>query len=158
MNHAEPTIPLAFLFFAFAAATGAQTSAPDDAQFAPMTLDQALALARSLTRSIPPTPFTVRAALHNYLAFTTTLNRSKGRQGHYVLVVPNSAIITEAGVDYVYAVIDGVLKKKSVETGIETESVTEITSGLDEGTKVVMGGQTFLNDGQRVRSVHSSSE
>jgi multidrug efflux pump subunit AcrA (membrane-fusion protein) len=70
-----------------------------------------------------------------------------------VLVVPNGAIVTETGVDYVYALVDGVLKKKSVETGIATDAVTEITSGLDEGTLVVTEGQTFLNDGQKVRPV-----
>jgi HlyD family secretion protein len=70
-----------------------------------------------------------------------------------VLVVPNSAIVTETGVDYVYAVINGVVKKKAVETGISTDSVTEIISGLDEGTTVVTEGQTFLNEGQKVQPV-----
>jgi multidrug resistance efflux pump len=70
-----------------------------------------------------------------------------------VLVVPNGAIVTETGVDYVYAVVDGMLRKESVETGIATDAVTEITSGLDEGTLVVTEGQTFLTDGQKVRPV-----
>ena len=70
-----------------------------------------------------------------------------------VLVVPNNAIVTETGVDYVYAVVDGVVKKTSVEAGISTDAVTEITSGLTEGTLVVTEGQTFLNDGQKVRPV-----
>ncbi len=70
-----------------------------------------------------------------------------------VLVVPNSAIVTETGVDYVYAVMNGVVRKKAVETGISTDAVTEISSGLTEGTMVVTEGQTFLNDGQKVRPV-----
>jgi HlyD family secretion protein len=70
-----------------------------------------------------------------------------------VLVVPNSAIVTETGVDYVYTVVDGVVRKKPVETGISTDAVTEISSGLTEGTMVVTEGQTFLNDGQKVRPV-----
>lgn len=70
-----------------------------------------------------------------------------------VLVVPNSAVVTETGVDYVYAVMDGVVNKKAVETGIATDTVTEITSGLEDGTPVVTEGQTFLNDGQKVRPV-----
>jgi multidrug efflux pump subunit AcrA (membrane-fusion protein) len=70
-----------------------------------------------------------------------------------VLVVPNNAIVTETGVDYVYAVVDGVVKKKAVETGVATDAVTEITSGLEERTLVVTEGQTFLNDGQKVRPV-----
>jgi multidrug efflux pump subunit AcrA (membrane-fusion protein) len=70
-----------------------------------------------------------------------------------ILVVPNSAIVTETGVDYLYAVVDGVVKKKAVETGVSTDAVTEITSGLEEGSLVVTEGQTFLNDGQKVRPV-----
>ena len=70
-----------------------------------------------------------------------------------VLVVPNGAIVTETGVDYVYEVTDRVVKKKAVETGVSTDAVTEITSGLAEGTLVVTEGQTFLTDGQKVTPV-----
>ena len=70
-----------------------------------------------------------------------------------VLVVPNGAIVTETGIDYVYEVTDGVVKKTAVETGISTDAVTEITSGLVEGALVVTEGQTFLTDGQKVTPV-----
>jgi hypothetical protein len=68
-------------------------------------------------------------------------------------VVPNNAIVSESGVEYVYLVVEGAIKKKSVETGTATDAVTEITSGLDEGALVVTEGQSFLNDGQKVRPV-----
>jgi HlyD family secretion protein len=71
-----------------------------------------------------------------------------------VLVVPNSAVVTETGVDYVYTVVgvDGVrrVQKRSVRTGIADEAATEITSGLDQGTLVVTEGQSFLTDGEKV--------
>jgi len=71
-----------------------------------------------------------------------------------VVVVPNSAVMTETGVDYVYAVLPGggenVVKKTAVQTGISDESVTEITGGIAEGTLVVTEGQSFLNDGEKV--------
>jgi HlyD family secretion protein len=71
-----------------------------------------------------------------------------------VLVVPNGALVSETGVDYVYAVVEGsggtVVKKVVVQPGISDDSVTAILSGLDEGTPVVTEGQSFLNDGQRV--------
>ncbi len=70
-----------------------------------------------------------------------------------VLVVPNGAIVTETGIDYVYEVTDGVVKKTAVETGVSTDAVTEITSGLAEGALVVTEGQTFLTDGQKVTPV-----
>jgi HlyD family secretion protein len=71
-----------------------------------------------------------------------------------VVVVPNSAVVTETGVDYVYAVVQSdagtVVKKTAVRTGISDESVTEITTGLEKGTLVVTEGQSFLNDGEVV--------
>ncbi len=71
-----------------------------------------------------------------------------------VVVVPNSAVLTETGVDYVYAVVPGdgenVVKKTAVRTGISDESVTEIASGIEQGTLVVTEGQSFLNDGEKV--------
>jgi HlyD family secretion protein len=66
------------------------------------------------------------------------------------LVVPNSAVVTETGVDYVYAVVDGVLKKTPVQAGISDDAVTEITAGLQDGASVVTEGQSFLNDGEKV--------
>jgi multidrug efflux pump subunit AcrA (membrane-fusion protein) len=75
-------------------------------------------------------------------------------QRENVVVVPNSAVVTETGVDYVYAVVevDGVtvVKKTTVRTGISDDAVTEIASGLEKGTLVVTEGQSFLNDGEKV--------
>ncbi|HVP18277.1 MAG TPA: efflux RND transporter periplasmic adaptor subunit, partial [Spirochaetia bacterium] len=34
----------------------------------------------------------------------------------HVLVVPNTAVVTDSGVDYVYVVVEGAVKRKSVET------------------------------------------
>ncbi len=68
-----------------------------------------------------------------------------------VLVVPNSAVVTETGVEYVFVVRDGVLKKTAVQTGISNDVVTEITQGLEDGALVVTEGQSFLNDGEKVR-------
>jgi len=67
-----------------------------------------------------------------------------------VLVVPNSAVITETGVDSVYAVVDGAVRKTAVQTGISDASSTEITAGLSDGAVVVTEGQSFLTDGEKV--------
>jgi multidrug efflux pump subunit AcrA (membrane-fusion protein) len=71
-----------------------------------------------------------------------------------VIVVPNSAVMTETGVDYVYVVVpadgENVLKKTAVLTGISDVAVTEIAGGLEKGTLVVTEGQSFLNDGEKV--------
>jgi HlyD family secretion protein len=67
-----------------------------------------------------------------------------------VLVVPNTAVVTETGVDYVYVVSSGVLKKTAVQLGSADDAVTEISSGLSDGAFVVTAGQSFLADGQTV--------
>jgi multidrug efflux pump subunit AcrA (membrane-fusion protein) len=68
----------------------------------------------------------------------------------HVLAVPNSAVITETGVDSVFEVVDGAVKKTTVHVGISDDAVTEIVSGLEEGALVVTEGQSFLNDGEKV--------
>ena len=47
-----------------------------------------------------------------------------------ILVVPNQALVTDSGVQNVYTVEAGVVKKIAVQTGISDETVTEITAGL----------------------------
>jgi len=67
-----------------------------------------------------------------------------------VLAVPNQALVTDSGVQYVYVVENGVVKKAAVQTGISDDAVTEITAGISEGAQVITEGQSFLNEGERV--------
>jgi multidrug resistance efflux pump len=67
-----------------------------------------------------------------------------------VLAVPNQALVTDSGVQYLYVVEDGLVQKAAVQTGISDEAVTEITSGISEGAMVITEGQSFLNEGERV--------
>jgi multidrug efflux pump subunit AcrA (membrane-fusion protein) len=90
-------------------------------------------------------PQAVRPGMFARLSFPVDTRRD-------VLVVPNSAVITETGVDYVFAVVGGVVKKTAVQTGISDDAVTEITGGLSDGDLVVTEGQSFLNDGERVNT------
>jgi HlyD family secretion protein len=71
-----------------------------------------------------------------------------------VLVIPNGALVTETGVDYVYAVVEAdgssLIKKIAVKPGIADAEKTAILSGVTEGMLVVTEGQSFLNDGAKV--------
>jgi multidrug resistance efflux pump len=67
-----------------------------------------------------------------------------------VLAVPNQALVTDGGLQYVFLVEGGVVKKASVQIGISDDSVTEITRGLPEGAMVITEGQSFLNEGEKV--------
>ena len=69
------------------------------------------------------------------------------------IVVPTEAILTSAGVQYVYVVEDGAARYVEVTTGLTGSGVTEITSGLTEGQQLVTVGQAYLADGDPVRIV-----
>lgn len=66
------------------------------------------------------------------------------------VVVPNSAIIVENGVQFAYIVKDNKVKKVIVNTGISDGKNTQIISGVKEGDMVVCESQSFLTDGERV--------
>lgn len=67
-----------------------------------------------------------------------------------VLTVPNEAIVVENGTQYLYTAVDGVVKKKNVTTGISDDKITEITENLKEGESIILEGQNFLNEGDKV--------
>ncbi len=65
--------------------------------------------------------------------------------------VPLNAIIEKGGDRFVYIVDDQkVAHRRAVETGIKNDENIEITSGVRNGEKIVVVGQSFLNDGAAV--------
>ena len=69
------------------------------------------------------------------------------------IVVPTEAILTSNGAQYVYVVEEGTAKYVAVTTGLIGSGVTEITSGLAEGARLMVVGQAYLADGDPVRVV-----
>lgn len=59
-------------------------------------------------------------------------------QATQVLVVPNSVINIGKDGSFCYVVEDGVIVKKLVETGLSSDSMTEIKSGLEENDAVIL--------------------
>ena len=77
-----------------------------------------------------------------------------GNEVKDVIVVPTECINSGQDGDFCYIVKDGVLVKKNVETGLASDSLTEIKSGLEFGDVVVSGGiTTGLEEGMRVTAV-----
>ena len=68
------------------------------------------------------------------------------------LVTPQSAVVYRNGKAGVF-VLDaaGAARFRPVTTGARVDSRVEITSGLREGERVVVGGAGFLADGDKVR-------
>ena len=89
-------------------------------------------------------------------AFATVTFYTERRDN--TISVPTEAVLTGADEEqYVYVVDDygegDVAVRIPVETGLVSNSQTEILSGLMEGDRVVVKGQSFLTDGGAVRIV-----
>lgn len=70
------------------------------------------------------------------------------------VVIPSQAILNSNGVQYVYVVEDdSTARYVEIQTGLTGNGVTEVTSGLESGERLVTVGQAYLADGDPVRVV-----
>jgi len=67
-----------------------------------------------------------------------------------VIAVPQNAVVSNAGLDYVFVVDGGRVKRQQVQTGQVMGQMVEITSGLAEGQKVVLTDVDTLQDQDQV--------
>jgi membrane fusion protein, multidrug efflux system len=67
------------------------------------------------------------------------------------VVVPEDAILPVQGASFVWVVADGKASRRAVETGVRTPGFVEITSGVEAGEHVVVGGLERLSEGMSVR-------
>ncbi|WP_172408222.1 efflux RND transporter periplasmic adaptor subunit [Desulfosporosinus sp. FKA] len=75
-----------------------------------------------------------------------------------ILLVPNQALNIENNVNYLYAVVNGKVKKIAVTVGISDNKNTEVKGNITKGMEVVTEGQSFLNEGEKVNIVEGSSK
>ncbi len=67
-----------------------------------------------------------------------------------VIAVPQNAVVSSAGLDYVFLVDGGRVKRQQVQVGQVIGQEVEITSGLADGQQVVLTDVSTLNDGDQV--------
>ncbi len=84
---------------------------------------------------------------------TLSLGRSKARA-----LVPLTALRSEAGSDFVYAIENGQIKRLQVEIGMQSEAagLAEIRKGVDAGMQVVAVNLGPLKEGASVKLVSTS--
>ncbi|MGD9927694.1 MAG: efflux RND transporter periplasmic adaptor subunit [Sphaerochaeta sp.] len=71
-----------------------------------------------------------------------------------VLVVPRSSLLYAGAQSYVYVVdSNNVAHRRNVEIGMQVSDAVQIVSGLEIGDRLVIQGQSLLNDGAVVRIV-----
>lgn len=66
------------------------------------------------------------------------------------LLVPAAAILAEDAEASVFVVEDGIAKRRTVTTGLESGERIEVTSGLEGSEQVIVVGQSALRDGTPV--------
>lgn len=76
-----------------------------------------------------------------------------GHKEENVLVVPVETVNTGKDGSFCYVVEDGVVVKKAVETGLSSETLVEIKSGLEEGDQVIRIGTELIEEGMKVTAV-----
>jgi len=81
-----------------------------------------------------------------------TIETGRGR----ALAVPLSAVLYNADGASIQVVTDGKVTTRQVKTGLETNGLIAIESGLAEGDDVVAKAGTFLRDGDAVRAVKTN--
>lgn len=70
-----------------------------------------------------------------------------------VISVPGDAVLEKEGNSIVYVELDGVAIERIVEIGLDTGSMVEIISGIEEGEKIITKGQNYLSDGINVKVI-----
>ncbi|MDR2716501.1 MAG: efflux RND transporter periplasmic adaptor subunit [Treponema sp.] len=71
-----------------------------------------------------------------------------------VPVIPRSSVINTYGSWIVFTIDEqNIARRRTVELGIENETLFEVLNGVDMGDRVVSAGQNFLSDGDPVRIV-----
>lgn len=74
------------------------------------------------------------------------------------LTVPKSAIATNKdGQKYIFTVVNDILKKKIITTGVYGDLYVEITDGVNENDIVVSSPNTSMEDGQSISAVNSNA-
>jgi len=70
------------------------------------------------------------------------------------MTIPVEALVTEDEQTAVYVVRDGLVNRRTIETGIESDGRIEVLDGLDDDDQVVVVGHSTLRDGSRVLASH----
>lgn len=70
-----------------------------------------------------------------------------------IIAIPEKAVLTSTGNSpFIYLLgKDSLVHHRNVETGIRSGNMLEISSGLDEGEKVIVKGQEMLHEGIKVK-------
>jgi RND family efflux transporter MFP subunit len=75
----------------------------------------------------------------------------EGEENKNVLIIPETAIATREGKQYVYTVSDGKAIEKEIKTGMKLNKYYEVKSGLNEGERVIETYNPEIKNGTNVK-------
>lgn len=67
------------------------------------------------------------------------------------LTIPEGSIVSADGEQFVFAHHNGIVRKRSVKTGLRANHLVEVLSGLHQNDQIVSEGTAFLTDGDVVK-------
>jgi membrane fusion protein (multidrug efflux system) len=76
-----------------------------------------------------------------------------GETSEKAIMVPRRSLRFDVDKSYVFAVVDGVLRRKDITIGIEKDDFVEIASGISLEDTVVVRSGSFLEEGAKVEAV-----
>jgi membrane fusion protein (multidrug efflux system) len=77
----------------------------------------------------------------------------KGLEERDVVRIPESAVVPSGQDKLVYSIVGGKAKENKVTTGRRRAGEVEVLTGIEEGTQVVVSGQTRLREGAAVEVI-----
>jgi HlyD family secretion protein len=80
-----------------------------------------------------------------YASVTFQVERADG-----ALLVPTAALCSRGGARGVFTVEGDIARFRTLKTGIEDGAMVQVREGLADSDRVVVDGNAFLEDGQRV--------
>lgn len=92
---------------------------------------------------------TIKPGMFSKVEFKTDVKSS-------VLVVKSEAILSHNENKVVYIVEDGKALEKVVKVGMDNGTYTEIEEGIEEGDQVIIVGQNYVNNGDKVKIVKNN--
>lgn len=67
-----------------------------------------------------------------------------------ISIIPVQAVVGEYYEKFVFVARDGMVEKRKIEIGNEADGFVEVVSGVEVGEEIVVEGQFYLRDGDRV--------
>ena len=75
-----------------------------------------------------------------------------------VLIVPIDSVLAHGDETYVFVVEDNIAKRRIIKTGLKDEKNYEVVEGLEEKEEIIIKGQRFVTDEEKVETLRGEQQ